>query len=126
MTRSSHNGRFVASASAGKQSLLFAVLIAVLGACGNKSDPAAAPAAYTADIEKLCDVVQRSGAEKHEANDRIYLIATWLGSNLSTPEARKFLADIQPLKGDAKANALDAEAKRVGLPSCALSAEWRK
>jgi hypothetical protein len=107
------------------------VLIVALGACSDTEKPAAptvvAPASpYAADIDNLCEVVKRSGAENHEANDRMYLIATWLGSNLKTPEARKFLADIQPLVGDAKANALDAEAKRLGLAGCALSAEWRK
>ena len=104
------------------------VLFVALGACSdNKAPPTVAPASpYAADVESLCEVVKRAGAENHEPNDRMYLIATWLGSNLKTPEARKFLADIQPLVGNAKADALDAEAKRVGLAGCALSAEWRK
>jgi hypothetical protein len=122
MTGSSHNGRFVASASAA----IFAVLVG-LAACGNKPDPApGVAAAYAADIEKLCNVIELSGATGLEPNDRMYLTATWLGANLTTPEARKLLADIQPLKGAAKANALDAEARRAGLASCALAAEHRK
>lgn len=109
-----------------KKQWLSRVVLVGLVACGGTPEPSATPPAYTADIEKLCDVVKRSGAQDHEPNDRVYLIATWLGANLTTAEARKFLADIQPLKGNAKADALDAEARRVGLPSCALSAEWRR
>jgi hypothetical protein len=45
---------------------------------------------------------------------------------LKTPEAHEFLVKIQPLEGEPKARALDDEAHRVGLASCALSAEWRK
>jgi hypothetical protein len=124
MTGSSHNRRFGASARAEKQGCLI-VLFVALGACGDTAP--AVVSEYTTDIDKLCDVVKRSGANQERGtNDRMYLIATWLGSNLKTPEARKFLADIQPLVGEAKANALDAEAKRAGLAGCALSAEWRK
>jgi hypothetical protein len=78
---------------------------------------------YTADISKICDVVALSGAEP--GTDRRYQTATWLGANLTTVEARRFLAGIQPLAGARKADALEAEARRVGLPACALAAEWR-
>jgi hypothetical protein len=44
---------------------------------------------------------------------------------LQTPESRQFLIKIQPLVGDAKADALEDEAKRVGLSGCALAAQWR-
>lgn len=81
---------------------------------------------YKADIENLCDVVSRSGAADHDYNDRTYLIATWLSGHLTTQEARTFLQNIQPLKGEPKAKALEAEATRVGLAGCALAAEWRK
>jgi len=97
-------------------------------ACGSSAateGPAKVDAAYTGDIEKLCDVVARSGSTDLDPNDRVFKIATWLGGNLQTGDARKFLAKIQPLTGVAKADALDAEAKRVGLASCALAAEWR-
>lgn len=80
---------------------------------------------YAADVEKICNVVARSGGDKQEGADRNYLIATWLGANLTTPESRKFLAKIQPLVGEQKATAIEAEAKRVGLTECPLAAEWR-
>jgi hypothetical protein len=81
---------------------------------------------YARDIEKLCDVLVRSGGDQAEGADRNYLVATWLGSNLETPESRKFLARIQPLVGEPKASALEVEAKTVGLAHCALADEWRK
>jgi len=90
--------------------------------------PAAAPAAskdYAGDIAKLCEVVQLSGAEAESPEDRRLPIANWLAANLVTAESRQFLAKIQPLVGDPKADALDAEARRVGLASCSLAAEWR-
>jgi hypothetical protein len=95
--------------------------------------PTAAPAAaapppskeYASDIEKLCDVVRLSGAEAESPDDRRLPIANWLAANLATAESRQFLAQIQPLVGAQKADALDAEARRVGLASCSLAAEWR-
>ncbi len=80
---------------------------------------------YAADIEKLCDVVRLAGVEGDRTNDRLLLIANWLAANLTTAESRQFLVRIQPLGDEPKADALDAEARRVGLPGCNLSAEWR-
>ncbi|HWO17697.1 MAG TPA: hypothetical protein VNO30_02940 [Kofleriaceae bacterium] len=87
--------------------------------------PAPAGSAYAADIQKLCDVVARSGAESVPAGERVLPIANWLAANLTTPESRQFLVRIQPLAGEPKAEALEAEARRVGLSGCALAAEWR-
>lgn len=80
---------------------------------------------YAGDIEKLCNVVTLSGADQVPYGERALPIANWLAANLSTQESRQFLVHIQPLVGDDKANALEAEAKRVGLAACALAAEWR-
>ncbi len=88
------------------------------------SSRAADPAAYKLDIEALCDVIRRSGADS-DPNATMVTVAQWLAANLKTPESKQFLARIQPLVGDDKANALDAEARAVGLGSCALAAEWR-
>ena len=88
--------------------------------------PVAPPSGdYAQDVASLCDCVSRSGADKVDEDARALTIANWLAANLKTPESRKFLVEIQPLVGEAKANRLDAEAKRVGLPGCALAAEWR-
>jgi hypothetical protein len=88
--------------------------------------PAADRAAYAKDIAQVCDVVTLSGADTLEGDARILPIAQYLGSHIQTQQAREFLARIQPLVGAAKADALDAEAKKAGLASCALAAEWRK
>ena len=88
---------------------------------------AAAPASkdYAGDIAKLCEVVLLSGAEDESPDDRRLPIANWLAANLTTAESRQFLARIQPLVGEHKADALDAEARRVGLTGCSLATEWR-
>ena len=91
-----------------------------------KSVLVAAPGSdYAKDIAALCDSVTRSGADKVEEEARTLTIANWLGTNLKTPESRQFLVQIQPLVGAPQATALDNEAKRVGLPGCALAAQWR-
>ena len=87
---------------------------------------AAAPGSdYAKDIDDLCDSVKRSGADQLDVSAHALTIANWLAAHLRTPDSRKFLIKIQPLIGVAKADALDAEAKRVGLTGCALAAQWR-
>jgi hypothetical protein len=80
---------------------------------------------YRADITTLCDVVHLSGADQKPKNERWPIIAMFLGPQIKTDAAHEFLIAIQPLTGEAKALALETEAKRVGLSSCALAAEWR-
>lgn len=100
--------------------------IAVSCQSGAGSTPPPATQQYRSDIENLCDAVVRSGADRLPAGERALAIATWLPSHLTTPEARDYLVRIQPLVGEPKALALEAEARRVGLASCALAAEWRR
>ena len=104
---------------------LFACL-AVAAGC-QRSGGSAAPVseAYRADIENLCDAVVKSGADRLPVGERALAIATWLAGNVKTTEGHEYLVRIQPLVGDDKATALEAEARRVGLPRCALAAEWR-
>jgi hypothetical protein len=87
--------------------------------------PALPPSAYRQDIDNLCDAVARSGAAERPAAEHPLLVARWLGTTLTTDAAHQFLVKIQPLAGAAKADALDAEARRVGLPGCPLAAVWR-
>jgi hypothetical protein len=49
----------------------------------------------------------------------------WLGPHITTEDGHKYLVEIAPLQGEAKASALEAEARRVGLGGCPLAAEWR-
>ncbi len=83
------------------------------------------PEAYREDIARLCDVVARSGADQLPAGERTLTVATWLAQHLETQDAHDYLIRIQPLTGEPKAAALETEARRVGLASCALAAEWR-
>jgi hypothetical protein len=105
---------------------LFACL-GVAAGCQRGAGTAAPPVSerYRSDIEDLCDVVVRSGADQLPAGERALALANWLAAHLQTQEAHDYLIRIQPLVGDPKAAALDAEARRVGLPRCALATEWR-
>jgi hypothetical protein len=106
-----------------KSMLAWLLLVA---AC-HKSPPAAAVTPeYTQDIVNLCDVVHLSGADQLPEGSRSPSIAIWLGPHIKTPAGHDFLVKIQPLEGMAKAAALDAEAKRVGIGTCALADEWRR
>jgi len=87
---------------------------------------AAPDSPYAKDIESICDAVTRSGADKVDPDAKTFTVATWLGTNITTDEGRKFLVRIQPLVGAEKATALETEAKRVGLSGCALADEWRQ
>ncbi len=82
-------------------------------------------AGYKADISALCDAVKLSGADDKPKDERWVTVAMWLGPNIKTEAGHEFLIAIQPLQGEAKALALETEAKRVGLPTCALATEWR-
>jgi hypothetical protein len=112
---------------AGRFASVSASLVACLGVvtgCGR--DPAAKVSEpYRSDIASLCDVVARSGADKLESGGRAYTTAMWLAANLQTQDAKDYLIRIQPLVGEPKADALEAEARRAGLPHCALADEWR-
>ena len=70
-------------------------------------------------------MLAQSGADQLAEGERLLAIARWLPEHLETQEAHEFLARIQPLEGEAKAAALDSEARRVGLAGCALAGAWR-
>jgi hypothetical protein len=106
--------------------VLFAWVCAVASCQRSGSTAPSVSERYRSDIENLCDVVARSGADQLAAGERALTIATWLPSHLATAEGHDYVIRIQPLTGDAKAAALEAEARRVGLPGCALAAEWRQ
>jgi hypothetical protein len=80
---------------------------------------------YAADIDALCNSIERADAVGHTAQEQQVMVAMWLGDNIHTAAARAFLVQMQPLVGDAKADALDAERARVGLATCPLAAVWR-
>ena len=81
---------------------------------------------YRADITNLCDCIQLSGADQKPKDERWQIIAMWLGPHITTQAGHDFLIAIQPLQGEAKALALETEAKRVGLAKCELANEWRQ
>jgi hypothetical protein len=87
--------------------------------------PASDDKAYAEDIGRFCDSMALSGADKLQKLERVAPHSKWLGENLKTKAAQQFLIKTAPLKGAERADAYEAEAKRVGLPGCALAAEFR-
>ena len=123
-----------------------AVLSLVLIACSTRHEPQPAPSPgsprassaapgtavgpiaddYKLDIENLCNVLQRSGADQEAPAARNALIAMWLGPNIKTTAGHAFLVQIQPLQGGDNAKALEDEATRVGIATCPLAGQWRQ
>jgi hypothetical protein len=101
------------------------IVLAIACQKGGGDPKASVTPEYKQDIENLCDVLHRSGADQLPPGDRAPSIAMWLGPNIKTQDGHDFLISIQPLQGEPKAKALEAEAARVGLSTCALAAEWR-
>ncbi|MBP6632348.1 MAG: hypothetical protein KBG28_02840 [Kofleriaceae bacterium] len=81
---------------------------------------------YAGDVDRICNVLEYSGALTNPEVSPIFATAQWLGQALQTEQGRQFLARVQPLTGAAKADALDDEARRVGLTSCPLADAWRR
>jgi hypothetical protein len=78
------------------------------------------------DVDRICNAVVQSGAIEQPAGARQLLVAQWLGSNIESQDGRSFLGGLARLDGAAKADALEAKARDVGLAGCPLAAEWRK
>lgn len=81
---------------------------------------------YAKDVDKLCNAMTLSGAMDQPEDARQLVVAKWLGGNLDTAEIHTFLVKLQPMSPADKVAALDAEAKKVGLADCPLSAAWKK
>ncbi len=85
----------------------------------------ATTADYAKDIDRLCNVMARSGADQQGPGDQMLTTATWLSENLKTPESKQFMLRTNQLAAPERVAALEAEAGRVGLAGCPLAALWR-
>jgi hypothetical protein len=111
-----------------KRFLLGLLVVSACQSDDKPAKPAAVPSddkTYAEDIGRLCDSMSLSGADKMEKLERVAPHSKWLGENLKTKAAQAFLVKTAPLKGATRADAYEAEAKRVGLSGCALAAEFR-
>ncbi len=78
------------------------------------------------DLERICNVLTYAGVADRSSNEQLAAILDWLPRNIESEEGREFLGSIGDLQGTAKADALDAGARKVGLAGCPLALEWRK
>lgn len=77
------------------------------------------------DLDRICNVVERSGAAALPEGEQVMATLQWLPANIESESGREFLASIAHLEGDAKADALDAGARRAGLSDCPTALLWR-
>lgn len=106
------------------RAVVIVALGAALAACSGKT---ASPSGLRADLDKICNAVELSGAAALEPADRAYTMAGWLGTHITSAEGRKFLQDFARLGDDkaARRKLLEGTAAKVGLAGCPLAAEWR-
>lgn len=78
------------------------------------------------DIERVCNVLTYAGVADKSPNEQLNAILEWLPRNIESEDGRNFLGSIAELQGNAKADALDAGAHKVGLTDCPLALVWRK
>lgn len=77
------------------------------------------------DLDRICNVIERSGAAQLPEGERVLATTQWLPANIESEAGREFLASIANLDGDAKAAALDEGARKAGLASCPTAELWR-
>lgn len=92
---------------------------------GCQSGKQAKPSAYVEDLARICNAEAMSGAGEQDPNRRSLFVATWLGNNLVTQEARDLLAKQAPLPPKEKAALLRGEAKEAGLSGCPTADTWQ-
>jgi hypothetical protein len=81
---------------------------------------------YAGDIERLCNAMTLSGADKLPQGERMMPLAQWMAKALKTPEGKAFMLKTNQLpRGPEHVEALMSEAKRVGLEDCPLAEYWR-
>lgn len=110
------------------------LLLACIGCqSGQSSESGGAPAPtsrattneYAGDIERLCNAMTLSGADKLPQGERMMPLAQWVAANLKTPEGKAFMLKTNQLPKGEHADVLEAEAARVGLAGCPLADFWR-
>jgi hypothetical protein len=108
-------------------------VVAVLGGCQQGGDkpteaqaqvPASVGDAYRRDVERICNVLALSGADQRPAEEWLWTTSSWLGDNVVTDDGRAFMIAFK--QAPAPAQALRAEAGRVGLDGCPLADWWAK
>jgi hypothetical protein len=95
---------------------------------GKSADPAldkeAADAAYSRDIDSLCNAEERSGALEEDESARALHVAAWLGRTIKTQGGRDFLAKFSQAPPDQKGSLLTAEAQKLGIKECPTAGAW--
>jgi hypothetical protein len=93
-------------------------------AAGAAAAPVDPQEQYKAELSDLCFGEERSGAMDQPEAQRAMFMAQWLGTRIHTQQGRDFLAQVARAAPAEKAALLQAEATRLGLPSCPLVQSW--
>lgn len=104
----------------------------VAGCRDDRNAPAGEPAAtvddatarFRAEVADVCFAEERSGALDQPEDQRLIVVAQWLGTRIHSQQGRDFLAAVARASPAEKAALLQAEAARAGLASCPLVQSW--
>ncbi len=105
--------------------LLLALALA-LPACQSGREGGAGNA-FRADLEKICNAKQLSGADQETGGQATYLLAQWLNTNVTSTEGHAFLVEFAKLGQDkpARRKKLEGAVAQLGLAGCPLVDDWR-
>lgn len=100
-------------------------LLAVLALAAGCSGGGGGKSPLAADLDQICNAIERSGATDLEPADRAYTIAMWLPANVSQA-GRDWLVEWAQLGEDkpARRAMLERAAKQAGVKDCPLLAMW--
>jgi hypothetical protein len=115
-----------------RRSLLLCCGIWLVAGCRDAQAPAGDPAAgpagadapYRGEVADICFAEERSGALEQPGEQRMIIVAQWLGTRIHTQQGRDLLAAVARASPAEKVTLLQAEAARLDLASCPLAQSW--
>ena len=105
-----------------RRAFIGAVVVAAAACQGGRSGGVSSE--YAADIHRICNMEELSGALELSVAERPLRSGYWLERNLATPEGRKLAATVFPLPPARKAETLRGEARRAGVAPCPTADSW--
>jgi hypothetical protein len=100
-----------------------ALVLALLAVGCGRAEPAVS-ADFKADMDNLCNAVERSGALDEDPSTRPIVVAQWLGGVVKTQEMRDFLASVSQMRPTEKAEAMRSRARQAGVAPCPTADTW--
>jgi len=98
-----------------------------LAACQSGTTRGSGGNPFRADVERICNALSLSGADKDQTSQKTYIMAQWLNTNITSEQGHAFLIEFARLGDDkaARVEKLESTARQLGIASCPLAAQWK-